>query len=460
MNDFGLIILSGGKNSRMGKNKAFLTVDKRPIILRIIEQLGPLFKGITVVTNDPESYRQLLGVKVVTDILTQKGPLSGIHAGLVHSDFAANLVVACDMPFVNSGLASFLIDASKGYDVTVPILDGKYQPLFAVYSKECIAPIEEQLNSGHYKITAFYPKVKLKDVDEPEWGQAVPVGKTFYNVNTPAELEEARLMVESDTAKGYVNAWRWKDGQQSEIEDSLAMETPLTIFLNDQEIVTLLSTPAYLEELAVGFLFSEGLVKEGASDVKVSVDQEKGLAWVKSSRSSAIAEQAFLKRYITTGCGKGTTFYNVLDAKSNRVETELTFSAQKISNLMVSVQQASQLFKETGGVHLTALCTQEEVVIAREDIGRHNALDKIVGRCFMEGISLKDKIIFSTGRLSSEILLKVARLGVPVLVSRSAPTELAVRLSKELGVTLIGFARAGRMNIYSNESRIEGMKSK
>lgn len=128
--------------------------------------------------------------------------------------------------------------------------------------------------------------------------------------------------------------------------------------------------------------------------------------------------------------------------------------AVSILNLSNKLNENSQLFKETGGVHSCALCSEEEIIMFHEDVGRHNALDKIVGEAFLKEIPFEDKILITSGRISSEMIIKTAKQRIPIIVSRSAPTELSVGIAKELGITLIGFARGRRMNIYQGEERI------
>jgi FdhD protein len=121
---------------------------------------------------------------------------------------------------------------------------------------------------------------------------------------------------------------------------------------------------------------------------------------------------------------------------------------------MKRFSRISSIFMRTGGVHSCAVCREGEVVISNDDIGRHNALDKVFGKCLLEEIRLDDKLILTSGRISSEILIKVARMGAPIIVSRCAPTDLALRLAEKVGITVIGFARAGRMNIYTHPERV------
>lgn len=244
-----------------------------------------------------------------------------------------------------------------------------------------------------------------------------------------------------------------EDGKRT--EDMVARETPLTIFLNGQELVTLLCTPSHLKYLAVGFLLSEGLLK-GREDVKsVLFYEERGLVNVLTTNDLELPKDLFQRRTITSGCGKGAVFYNAADRLQCRpVKSELKVMANTIRNLMRQVNGRSELFKATGGVHTSALCRGEEIAIFREDIGRHNAIDKILGECLLEQIPTDDKVMVTSGRLTSEMLIKVARQGVPVLVSRAAPTDLAIGLAKRVDVTLVGFARGSRMNIYSNSERV------
>jgi len=251
---------------------------------------------------------------------------------------------------------------------------------------------------------------------------------------------------------------RFKQGEIIDVEDILIKEMALTIYLNDKELVTLLCTPEYMEELALGFLVSEGLIRNYGDITKLSLDSEQGQAWVETSKLEIIAEKLFLKRYITTGCGKGTSFYNVIDSaliKPNA--SQLKLNPEHIVLLMKNFQSLSQIYKETGGVHSSALGTSSEILIFREDIGRHNAVDKIVGDCFKKQVNLDDKILITSGRISSEILLKVAKMGISILISRSAPTDYAIKLAEETGVTVIGFVRGERFNIYSHKERVLGI---
>lgn len=242
---------------------------------------------------------------------------------------------------------------------------------------------------------------------------------------------------------------------RSSIEDMVAREFPLTIVLNNRELVTLLCSPANLKYLAVGFLSSEGLIKSKDEIKKVIVDDQRGVARVETESDQQLATAGLFKRFITSGCGKGASFYNAADARDQvKVESQIEISAPEVLTLAHEFQHRSQIYRATGGVHSTALCDTMNIIVFGEDIARHNALDKVFGECMLNGIATDDRIIITSGRVSSEILLKIARRKVPIIVSKSAPTSLAVRLAADLGVTLVGFVRGRRMNVYTHPERI------
>jgi len=238
------------------------------------------------------------------------------------------------------------------------------------------------------------------------------------------------------------------------LSDMVVREVPLTVYLNGQEFVTLLCTPELEDMLAIGFLRSEGLVRSYEDVVSLRLDREQGFVFVETA-GGRLAEKLYGKRTITSGCGKGTVFFSVLDSlQGEPVQSALTVKREEILDLMRELQERAHLFRLTGGPHSASLCSREGVTYFCEDIGRHNAVDKIVGLCLRDGAELKDKILVTSGRISSEILVKAARLGIPLLVSRSAPTSLSIDLAEKLGITLVGFARSRRFNIYSRQDRI------
>ncbi len=248
---------------------------------------------------------------------------------------------------------------------------------------------------------------------------------------------------------------RLTEAGKSSADDVVVREFPLTIVLNNRELVILLCSPKNLDYLAVGFLSSEGLLK-GKDDIKkITVDDRRGVVRVETEEENKQAGELLFKRLITSGCGRGASFYSVADAGGQiKVESQTRISALEVFELVSEFQHRSQIFRTTGGVHSAALCDAENILVFSEDIGRHNAIDKIFGECILRDIPTCDRIIVTSGRVSSEILLKVAKRNIPLLISKSAPTDLGVKLANDLGVTLIGFVRGNRMNIYSNDWRL------
>jgi len=246
-------------------------------------------------------------------------------------------------------------------------------------------------------------------------------------------------------------------GQQ--VADEVARETPLTIYVNDIELVTLLCSPTDPKDLAVGFLFSEGIVSSVRDISNFSLNESKGIAWVTLADGVKFSESDYHRgRAVTSGCARGQTFAHLTEKLDIPPISSLAkFTADKVFELIRRFQSAGgsgSLFARTGCVHVALLMSADEIVVYREDIGRHNAVDKVVGHCVLQGIECSDKAIMVTGRLSSEMVTKAARLGVPLVISRTAPTSSALKIADEVGLTLIGFARGQRMNIYSHPYRI------
>lgn len=249
------------------------------------------------------------------------------------------------------------------------------------------------------------------------------------------------------------------DGERKEKQkDIVVKECSLTIVLNGEKLVTLLCTPRDLKPLAVGYLLAEGFLMDLDGIESLSLDEDKGMAEIEIKGGEMVARRASSLGTVTSGCGKGTTYQDVIETIRHwRIESQKKISKEAILNLVGQLQQHSALFKATGGVHSAALADEERILVFKEDIGRHNAIDKIFGECLLEGIATNDKVVLTSGRLSSEIVLKVAKRDVPILISRTAPTSLGVKLAREMGMTLVGFVRARRTNVYANGWRILGL---
>ncbi len=230
---------------------------------------------------------------------------------------------------------------------------------------------------------------------------------------------------------------------KSEIEDIVVTEAQLTIVLNSQKLVTLPCSPKDLKSLAIGFLFSLGLVKAKEEIKKVNLDDSKGMVWIETEKDKDLPP--------LTSSG----LFSRVDIKDQpKVESQTRVAPPEVFSLVEGFQNRSEIFISTGGVHSVALCDKKDILVFKEDISRNNAVDKLFGECILTDIPTEERMVVTSCRISSEILLKVVKRNIPILISKSAPTNLAVRLAADLGITLIGFVREKRMNVYTNEWRV------
>ncbi len=187
----------------------------------------------------------------------------------------------------------------------------------------------------------------------------------------------------------------------------------------------------------------------------MTLDTKRGIVRVVTEEGGELAQGIPFRGIITSGCGQGLSSYQTIAGTGQaKIESQTKVSAPEVFALVHEFAQHSQVFKATGGVHSAALCHTKGILVFSEDIGRHNAIDKVFGECIIRDIPTDDHMIVTSGRISSEIVLKIAKRNIPILISKSAPTSLGVRLADELGITLIGFVRGRRMNIYANRWRV------
>jgi FdhD protein len=234
-----------------------------------------------------------------------------------------------------------------------------------------------------------------------------------------------------------------------EIDDLIARETQIAISVNDKKILSIYCTPTMIKEFIVGFLLNEGIIKGHFCADAITVDFREDMSIHVNVRADGEASTEGMAR--TTGCVGGITF----NRKEFRKASDGFFvPSDRLRLLYREFNQRSVLFKATGCMHSAAIADREKILIVAEDIGRHNAVDKVIGHCIIENISLEDKMMLVSGRLSSEIVSKCARWGIPVLASRTSATSYAVEIAEKANITLIGFVRGERYNVYTNGQRI------
>jgi FdhD protein len=239
------------------------------------------------------------------------------------------------------------------------------------------------------------------------------------------------------------------DAECRPVRGVVPVEEMIALHVNGQPLISLLCTPTQLEELALGFLFSEGLI-EGPDEMAVLELCGGGRcvdAWLEHD------VEAPQLRVLTSGCSGGTTFEDVTSAH-HRVESNTRVTPQQVTWLMQEFTRATALYHRAGGVHGAALAEGERLLCVAEDIGRHNALDKIAGACLRQGQPMLDRVLLTTGRISSEMVNKVARMGIPIVISYTSPTALSVQLAQAWGVTLIGYTRRRSFRVYAGAERV------
>jgi len=229
------------------------------------------------------------------------------------------------------------------------------------------------------------------------------------------------------------------------------VEAPVSLTVNGEPWITFMCTPVHLEALAVGFLFNEGIIEkmDEVADARVCEHGDNVDVWLNRSVQQPVSWRR------TSGCTGGVTAVDLL------AKPEISFNddqpkvpPEAIGHLVEMLFEAQELYRETGGVHTSALCDGEKVLLSAEDIGRHNTLDKIAGLCLMDNVWPETRILITTGRISSEMLQKAARLSAPILISRTSPSSLSIEMAERYGITLIGYARTHRFNVYSNSQRV------
>jgi FdhD protein len=234
-------------------------------------------------------------------------------------------------------------------------------------------------------------------------------------------------------------------------ETETIVETPVSLTVNGDNWVTFMCTPTELEAMAVGFLYDEGVIDTFAEvvDVRVCEHGDNIDVWLAKS----VQQPKSWRR--TSGCTGGVTAVDLLARPEISFASNAPlFQPQDVGRLVDLLFESQTLYRETGGVHTSALSDGRQILLAAEDIGRHNTLDKIAGLCLMRDVWPRTRVLITTGRISSEMLQKAARLGAPILISRTSPSSLSIQMAQRYGITLIGYARRQQFNVYTNAQRV------
>ena len=232
-----------------------------------------------------------------------------------------------------------------------------------------------------------------------------------------------------------------------EVRGEVVREQPLTVYVDGERFLTLLCSPMQLDALVIGYLWMEKIIQELDDVTALTVSEVDGRADVRLRAPVELPTE----RILTSGCGGGITF-RIDHRLFPRLHSRLRVMPADVTQRMKDLFAAAVHYKESRGIHGAALADASRLLVVAEDVGRHNAVDKVKGEALRRGIPTEDCLLLSTGRVSSEMLLKAARMGVPIVASRTSPTEMAVALAEQLNVTVCGYVRGDTLNVYAGDA--------
>ncbi len=270
----------------------------------------------------------------------------------------------------------------------------------------------------------------------------------------PVNLDtDAYLIAPQPGAPRLTRAVKGRDHTGAELTINVVEERPLTIFLNAQEIVTAMTIGDYPEYLALGFLRNQGMLRDGEEITRVDYDEDLEVVVVRTARKTDY-EDKMRKKTRTSGCAVGTVFGDMMEGLEGVSLPDTQVHTSWLYRLSAQINRTPSLYLEAGAIHGTILCQGDKPLVYMEDVGRHNAVDKIAGWMLSENVPADDKILYTTGRLTSEMVIKTAMMGIPVLASRSGFTAWGVEIANQVGLTLIGRMKGKRFICLAGEDRL------
>jgi FdhD protein len=262
---------------------------------------------------------------------------------------------------------------------------------------------------------------------------------------------EKRLGYMTNLAGIYPTTYQLYNGDTaSYVEEAVIAEALVCIFVNGQELATFMCSPHNLDELALGFLRSEGFI-QGLADIEVLTLSNNHTCvdiWLRN-----VSFNPPTRRIITSGCGGGVTFDD-LSGRYTPLNGQRIVTPAQVAALMKKLNLAAELYNAVRGVHTSALSDGRELLLVAQDVGRHNTVDRLWGQAMKQGLSTENNILLTSGRISSEMLSKAAKMGVPIVISRTSPTSLSVELAQAWNITIVGYARGASFRVYTAPERV------
>lgn len=467
----------------MGHDKRQIVVDGVPLLRRAVDTLAPLVDDLHVIVADPRDRARIAGlitdtaVDVGVDLREGQGPVAAIETALTLARHEAVLVIAADHPHLSPPVLDLLIDqllAAPDSAAVALASDTGPQPLVAVYRRTALPEVTALLDSGERRARRLLAALGARLLGPEIWRALDPDGRSTDDVDTPADLIALdRLEVDHSRdriARRSVIAVRRRIATRQ--RDYLIDEEPLEIRAHGpgQEpttVVTTMRTRGHDEDLAAGWLFSEGLLQPGgiagmAPGEVVALARPEDQLTVTLRHALDLNAAAQRHTIATASCGVcGRASIDELAARATPIGRDVPAGGLVPFPLLVQLpdrlRDAQALFAKTGAIHATGLFTTTgEPVTVREDVGRHNALDAAIGAHVRQGtVPLHELIAVLSGRVGFELVAKAAMAGLPIIVAVGAPTALAVRTAERFGQTLVGFVRGRDGNIYTHPERLD-----
>ena len=434
----------------MGFDKSLLLADPegRPLLAALAEQLAGHFSEIMLVADDKAKLARQADLAVFTileDLYPRSGPLGAIITALAASGNAPVFITGCDMPFIDWPTIDRLqaLLEQSGADAVIPRSGQHLEPLCAFYGPKAAPIFQQALNTGNLSIRDNLRQLNTAYLD---LNLNKDESSLFKNLNRLEDIQVEGLPI---IGAASFSALHYENGQISQRSELTIAERAVEISVNGTPWLSVMATPQYLDDLAAGLLFGEGVIESFDDVAEIKVRQN--IVDVTLSDPNATLPLDRVVRLSGFGAG-----LSALHCPSDEIrpDTGPQIKAEYICELMDEFNRYSGLFQKTGGVHGVRFIKPGQTDIFFDDVGRHNALDKVIGRLLRLKQGTSEGLILTTGRISVEILLKTHKAGIRMLISRSAPTDRGVELARQLGLTLVGFARGRSFNIYAGEERI------
>ena len=421
----------------MGFDKQMLMEDDRRILETVLEILKTEFPDILIITARPELYEGM-NVRLFHDEYTGKGPLAGVHAALQNTRSQYVYLLACDMPVVNLPFIRHMKQRIResGSQICAGEQNGRLEPFSAFYAQSLLPEVIHRLETGNSSLFRFIYASGACVISAQEAARFDKELRMFTNINTRTEYEKYLGTAAEDPADGSIalvnklDILRYIGGEYIQLRDLMVHEMALQLKIPGITEKTLYCSPSELKELVVGHLYTQGYIRKMEDILSLELKEETG---------SAIAQ---------------VTLQEVPPREP--LSDALVFDPQILLKNQQRFYDHSTLQKATAGTHCCALCDDSGTHFSCIDISRHNCMDKIAGKALLNRVSLRDKYLLTSGRIPMDMIQKVAAIGVPMIVSRSTPTIAAVETARKYGITLLGFSRENRFNIYSAPHRLKG----